>query len=138
LVKAFFADGSIARVPIQAIPGLRGRVTGVSLPGPIGVLVHCGKSKIELPWDWLRGFADPSFAEKARTTNKESALAVGKRIATRRHEQGWSQSELASKSGVDRSTIARSETGEQMPSYGTLVALSTAFGCSIAELLTEP
>jgi DNA-binding XRE family transcriptional regulator len=136
LLKAHFADGYVAKIPLRAIPDLPGEVTTVSVPGPTCVLVHCGKTKkVELPWDWLRGYGDTAFQAAAQSRKRESALSVGQRIATKRHQLNWSQQELAAKCHVDRSTIARAETGEQMPAYATLVALSKAFGCTLADML---
>jgi len=137
LIKVHFADGFVAKVPLREIHGLPGPITDVSVPGPLGVVVHSGKAKEALPWDWLRAFGDNDFVAQARARSKASAARVGERIRKGRTDLGWSQSALADKCGVDRTTIARAESGEQVPSYPTVVALARAFELSTAELMLD-
>jgi transcriptional regulator with XRE-family HTH domain len=65
-----------------------------------------------------------------RATRRE----VARLIAARRARLGWSQSELAKRADVDRSTVARWEHGMTMP-YTTLVHLARALQCSPRQLL---
>lgn len=55
------------------------------------------------------------------------AKGLGKAIQCARLGQGWSQTELAARSGVSRPTIARAERGEPV-SMRTLSKLADALG----------
>lgn len=50
---------------------------------------------------------------------------------------GLTQEKLAAAAGVGRVTIARIESGEQSPSYKTLLALAAALGVEPANLLVQ-
>ena len=50
---------------------------------------------------------------------------------------GLTQNELASRSGVSRSTIARIETSNSFPSLRTVQKLAVVLGCTIDDLLTS-
>ena len=50
---------------------------------------------------------------------------------------GMNQEQLADKLGVDRSTIAKWETGEAMPRSDKLPLLAETLNCSIADLFAE-
>ena len=50
---------------------------------------------------------------------------------------GWSQQELAAKSGVPLRTIARLEIGEGTPQRRTLSAIRTALEAAGVEFITE-
>lgn len=52
------------------------------------------------------------------------------RIKARRVELGLSQSDVASKMNVDRTTVAKWETGANNMKQGTLKALSVVLDCS--------
>jgi transcriptional regulator with XRE-family HTH domain len=51
-----------------------------------------------------------------------------------REERGWSQLELARRSGVDNAVISVVEAGKRSPSLPTLKKLATALGVDLAEL----
>ena len=51
-----------------------------------------------------------------------------------REDKGMRQEELASELAVDRSTIAKWETGEAMPRADKLPELAKVLGCSIDAL----
>ena len=57
------------------------------------------------------------------------------RIAEVRKSRGLLQEDVAKEIGIDRSTVAKWETGKAKPKADTLLALSTLFNCSIDELL---
>lgn len=60
------------------------------------------------------------------------------RIKTLREEKGWTQDELAIKSGVSRNLIARLESGNlQSTSTDTLFKLAQALGTKAKELFFE-
>jgi transcriptional regulator with XRE-family HTH domain len=65
---------------------------------------------------------------------KPAEVDLGRRLAELRAEFGWSQSELARRSGVSRATVARIEGGEVDP-LRSVRALAGTLGLAIGELL---
>ncbi|MFI8297882.1 helix-turn-helix domain-containing protein [Streptomyces nigra] len=67
--------------------------------------------------------------------------AVGTRLAARlaalRAEHGWSLDELATRSGVSRSTLSRAERGETSPTATQLNRLCQVYGRTMSRLLGE-
>jgi len=59
------------------------------------------------------------------------------RIKAERVGRKLSQDELAKMLNIDRSTIARWESGEMKPRASKLLKLSEIFGCSVDELLCD-
>lgn len=57
-----------------------------------------------------------------------------KNVKKLRKSKGLSQSELADKLGVSRTTVTMWESGGQNPRAETVVQLANALGCSIDEL----
>ena len=51
------------------------------------------------------------------------------RIAELRKVKGWSQNELATRSGVKQSTISRIENGTKSVDFGVLEKLANALDC---------
>lgn len=70
---------------------------------------------------------------------KEHALAqsVGRAIARRRVEAGYTQEEVAEKLGLGSGAISRVEQGVAIPTVVRLVELAELFGCSVDDLLVE-
>ena len=66
----------------------------------------------------------------------ETVLA--QRIARERAERGWSLADVAGRSGVSRSMLSKIERQEVSPTTAVLVRIATAFGITLAELLTAP
>ncbi len=63
---------------------------------------------------------------------------VGLRIATLRKVVGWSQEDLAERSGVDRSHIGSIESGgKHSPTMDTVKGIADAFGISIQDFFTD-
>lgn len=60
---------------------------------------------------------------------------VAKRLKRLRAERGWSQVDLAERSGVSREYIARIETVKQEPTIGVLEKLARALRVKPGELL---
>lgn len=52
-----------------------------------------------------------------------------------REQNNLTQEKLASRLGVDRSTVAKWETGEALPRAGKLPELARILGCSVDDLL---
>lgn len=59
------------------------------------------------------------------------------RIRELRQEKQLSQEELARLLGVDRSAVAKWETGTNLPRTEKLMMLAKVFGCSVDELLAS-
>jgi transcriptional regulator with XRE-family HTH domain len=66
-------------------------------------------------------------------------MAAKERMAARlkalRERHGMTQEQLAEKSGVGRSHLARLETGRQDPTLSTLEKLAKALGVKVGRLL---
>jgi transcriptional regulator with XRE-family HTH domain len=66
-------------------------------------------------------------------------MALKERMAARlkalRARRGMTQEQLAAKSGVGRSHLARLETGRQDPTLSTLERLARALGVKVGRLL---
>ncbi|MGN1410248.1 MAG: helix-turn-helix domain-containing protein [Eubacteriales bacterium] len=52
-----------------------------------------------------------------------------------REKTNITQEQLASQLGIDRSTVAKWESGQSKPRADMLIKLSRIFGCTIDELL---
>lgn len=57
------------------------------------------------------------------------------KIREYRKQRKWTQDELAKRIGVERSAVAKWESGKSQPQAARLVALAEVFGCSVDELL---
>jgi transcriptional regulator with XRE-family HTH domain len=62
---------------------------------------------------------------------------IAKIIADLRKQKGWSQTELADKSGVSREIIGKYERGEAAPSIEFAKRIADAFGVSLDYLVGE-
>lgn len=60
---------------------------------------------------------------------------IAERLFLLREAQGWSQTEVAKRSGVSREAIVLTETGRTFPRLPTLRRLARAFGVSVEEFL---
>lgn len=58
-------------------------------------------------------------------------------IAQLRKEKGLRQSDLAQELGIDRSTVAKWETGEALPRVDKLIKISIFFGVPIESILKK-
>lgn len=59
----------------------------------------------------------------------------GQRVRTLREGKGWSQVDLAYEAGIDPRSVSRIETGRQDVRLSVIVALATALGCKIDDLI---
>ena len=64
-------------------------------------------------------------------------METGKIIATLRDSKGWSQTDLASNSGVSRVMIGKYERGEAVPSIDAAKKIADAFEVSLDYLVGE-
>ena len=64
-------------------------------------------------------------------------MNTGKIIVELRDKQGWSQADLAAKSGVSRVMIGKYERGEAVPSIDAAKKIADAFEVSLDHLVGE-
>src|SRR4051812_44882635 len=55
-------------------------------------------------------------------------------VRANRTRRGWSQDELAARSGLSRAGVSAIETGRLIPSTAAALALAGAFGCRVEDL----
>lgn len=65
------------------------------------------------------------------------AKRIGKRIAVRRKQVGWTQEQLAERVRVDAETISRFERGANLPSLLSLERLASALSVDAGDLLSR-
>ena len=57
------------------------------------------------------------------------------KIREHRKQRKWTQEALAQRLGVERSAVAKWESGKSQPQAAHLVALAEVFGCTVDEIL---
>lgn len=67
--------------------------------------------------------------------NKKILEELGNNITKIRKAKGISQEKLAILAGVDRSFVGRIERGKANPTFLTLLRISKALGCKMANLI---
>ncbi|MGN9844970.1 helix-turn-helix domain-containing protein [Nonomuraea sp. H19] len=72
-----------------------------------------------------------------RDTMAELDVRLAERLAELRVDRGWSLEELASRSGISRSTLSRLERGEISPTAALLNKLCAAYERTMSWLLAE-
>lgn len=60
---------------------------------------------------------------------KYSPEFFARQLRVKRAERDWKQEDLAEAADVSLNTIARYETGTNVPSFANVVAIAQAFGC---------
>lgn len=63
-----------------------------------------------------------------------ASLSLPNQVRRLRSERGWSQHELAARTGISRTAISAIEGQRLTPSVMTALALAAAFGCSVEDL----
>ena len=66
---------------------------------------------------------------------KQLALQMGRAIAVRRQQRGFTQAELAEIIEVEQETISRFERGATLPPLGRLADIADALSCPLEDLL---
>ncbi len=61
--------------------------------------------------------------------------ALARRLHLEREARGWSQADLAERSGVSKAMVSKIERGETSPTAALLARLAAAFGLTLAGLL---
>jgi len=135
-----FADGLRGLVPFADVPeiGSLEEIATLALPNPYEVVVAKRKDEtIELPWDFVRNYCDPSYRPRVERVAAKGRIEIGARVRALREAAGLTQEKLASAARIGRVTIARIESGEQFPRYKTLLALADALDRDPADLLVQ-
>lgn len=65
----------------------------------------------------------------------DPVLVVALNLTAARAAKGWTQEELAVKSGMSRPQLANMETGRSATTVGNLVCLADALGVTVDELV---
>lgn len=68
----------------------------------------------------------------------EQAYAIGQQIRKLRLQQQLTQEALAAKCNIERSNLARVESGMHMPATTTIQMIARALNCSIENLMIAP
>lgn len=63
---------------------------------------------------------------------------IAKKIISLRKAVGWTQSELARRSGITSAAISQIEKGNRWPSLEVIIKLRNALNVSILEFIEEP
>lgn len=67
----------------------------------------------------------------------EPAEAFGRALRQRRREVGFSQEKLALSAGTERVYVSWLESGKRQPTFGVIVKLAGALGCSAADIVAD-
>mgnify|MGYP000884967108 FL=1 len=65
-----------------------------------------------------------------RERHRQLMVTIANNLRILRKSKGWTQHDLAKKSGVSRVSIARFETASRMPDFDTMCSLADALGVS--------
>lgn len=82
----------------------------------------------------LQVATQPAAHRGAEERSVSAAQMVVQRLRAERRARGWTQKELAARSGIERANIARLEAGRHSPRVDTLESLAKAMSLSLAEL----
>ncbi|MFB6285729.1 MAG: helix-turn-helix domain-containing protein [Candidatus Bipolaricaulia bacterium] len=130
-----FADEREGVIPFRDLK-LSGEADHVMLPRPHVIEIHLADGSVEeVPWDFARHYADDGYRARSEALAQRGRQVFGDRLKALRVESGLTQASLAGRAGINRVTIARIESGEQLPRYQTLSALAEALGLPIERLL---
>ena len=64
-------------------------------------------------------------------------MTLGEKILNMRKARGWSQEELADRTGVSRQAVSRWESGSAKPDADKIIAICDLFGISADYLLRD-
>lgn len=137
-IQTTFADGCVGLIPFADIPEIMkfGNLAGLNLPNPYEIVLisHSGET-VELPWDFVRHYCDPTYRPREEGVAARGRQTLGKRIRQLRERAGMTQQNLASVAEIGRVTLVRIERGEQSPRYDTLQSIARGLGCPVEDLL---
>lgn len=67
----------------------------------------------------------------------EPAIAFGLALRKRRLGASMTQEKLALDAGLERVFVSWLETGKRQPTFGTVLKLASALGCSATDLVSD-
>ena len=137
-IELTFADGRTGLIPFRDLPEILsgGGLASLELPNPYEVVVTmAGGDRTEIPWDFARHYCDRSYRPRVEAVARRGRETLGRRIREQRQSAQFTQAELAKRSSIGRTTVARIESGEQSPRFNTLSAIARALGLTVDDLL---
>ncbi|MEM4284381.1 MAG: helix-turn-helix transcriptional regulator [Candidatus Caldarchaeum sp.] len=140
LLRVWFADGAVAVVPVSEIEKAGRPATldlnTVKLSDPYVIMIKNVKGETEeIPWDFVRVYADEAFARSERDKGQFSLKALGERIRRLREQAGLSQEQLARKANIGRITLSRIENGKLYACTRTLEKIARALRVEVGDLV---
>ncbi len=136
-IEVRFADGARGVIPWEDLK-LSGRPSSIALPNPYTLIIVLKDEETEeIPWDYARHYADPTYQEREERIAHKGQHVLGQRIKRLRLQAGLSQEQLAKRSGISRVTLARIELGEHSPRMDTLRAIARGLGCDVKKFLLD-
>jgi DNA-binding XRE family transcriptional regulator len=96
----------------------------------------------ELPDNFFRSDSivpqpPPAPASGASQDPEQLAGRIGARIREEREGRGWTQQDLADRTGIRRPNIARLERGAGLPNLSTLLKVAAGLETAIEDLITS-
>lgn len=67
--------------------------------------------------------------------DKEALLRLGERIKELRVQKGFTQLQLSTDIGIEKTNLSRIERGQTNPTYSTLLIISKGLGISVKDLV---
>lgn len=77
------------------------------------------------------------MASKSNSSRRSARLVFAQNIRRLRQELGWSQEELADKTGLHRTYVGSVERGERNVSIDNVEKLAKALGSTVADMFSE-
>ena len=103
--------------------------------GGAGLLASQGRSEIPAdlvssdPQEAVRSAGELLGLDKTSMTLEDHLSAIGRRVQQERRDRGWSQQELSSRTGLDRTYLSTVEQGKQNITIGAAVRIAHALVC---------
>jgi DNA-binding XRE family transcriptional regulator len=105
----------------------------------LDILLSMRRIDPELPENFFRTDSivppPPEPAASTPIDPEQLALELGQRIRTAREVAGWTQQDLAQRTGIRRPNIARLERGTGLPNLATLIKVATGLEISLGDLI---
>jgi DNA-binding XRE family transcriptional regulator len=141
VLKVKFADGAQGEVPLKDLKKHEKLdLERIELDSPyvLWIGVRGEEEPMGVPWDFVRMYCDSEYLEQVRQRQQRDCRTLAHNLKLLRTQRGWTQEELARRSGVSRVTISRIENeDEPFPRLETLEKLADALDISLAELFQD-